>query len=74
MEQFITYYDSLIVWFISKVSAFKSSDSPAFSRKDIILYAIKSGSIDINAGLQMENSNNVKAVSTGLTNAMNSGS
>lgn len=74
MESFIDYYDSLILWFIAKVTSFRRSSSFIFKRRHIILYTIKSGSININSDLLMDSADDTNSVASGLTSAMNSGS
>ncbi len=70
MEEFIIYYDSLITWFLSKVEVFKNKNTANFTRKDIILFTIKNGSINVNSGLQLQTGNDAINVANGITNSM----
>lgn len=71
MGQFLDFYDSLILWFVRKVTLFRPGR--AFGRRQCIFKRIVSGSVSIDAALSLDSADGVGDVANGLTNAMNSG-
>jgi len=68
---FLDYYDSLILWFIRRVTFYRPGR--AFGRRHCIFRRVREGSIEVDADLSLGDANGVSDVANGLTNDMNSG-
>lgn len=72
IEDFINYYEALLTWFVQQVLI--SRPGRSFTRRQIVLKTVVSGSISVNAEMSMDDASGVSSVANQLTEAMNSGS
>lgn len=72
LAQFIDFQDLLSGWLVDQVKSVEGSRS-TFTKSNVILSGVSSGSVNVNTVLSMPNSNAVGTVANKLTTAMNSG-
>lgn len=71
MGLFLDYYDSLILWFVRRVTFYRPGR--AFGRRQCIFRKVREGSIEIDAGLSLGDASGVSDVANGISNDMSSG-
>lgn len=71
MGLFLDYYDSLILWFVRRVTFYRPGR--AFGRRQCIFRKVRAGSIEVDADLSLGDASGIGDVASGISNDMSSG-